>query len=106
MYGVCHKNEYKKFCTVSHPASANNYQLFNMNWYPGQDSSRQPQRLKASTFTATPPSPLDTHIGLNLDPCLPGAKQLCHPITECYFCLGLTLTCGNTQGLSQYGPAC
>ena len=45
-----------RFCTVNHGASVSNYQLSHMK-HPGQDSNRQPQKLKASTQTATPPSP-------------------------------------------------
>ena len=50
---------WSRFCTVNHRASASNYQLSNMK-YPGRDSKRQPQRFKASTLTATSPSP---HVG-------------------------------------------
>ena len=57
---------WSRFCTVNHQASANNYQLSNMK-NPGLDLNRQPRRLKASTLTATPPSPLrcgatDVHV--------------------------------------------
>ena len=47
---------WSRFCTVNHRASASNYQLSNMK-RPARDSNRQPQRLEASTLTATPPSP-------------------------------------------------
>ena len=47
---------WSRFCTVNHWASASNYQLSNMKC-PAQDSNRRPQRLEASTLTATPPSP-------------------------------------------------
>ena len=48
------------FCTVNRRASASNYQLSNMKC-TGRDSNRRPQRLKASTLTATPPSPHPPH---------------------------------------------
>ena len=44
---------WSRFCTVNHWASVSNYQLSNMK-HLGQDLNRQPQRLKASTLTATP----------------------------------------------------
>ena len=49
---------WSRFCTVNHWAFASNYQLSNMK-RPGQDSNRQPQRLKASTncYTTEPPNP-------------------------------------------------
>ena len=43
-----------RFCTVNHQASVSNYKLSNMKC-PGRDSNLLPQRLKASTLTATPP---------------------------------------------------
>ena len=51
-----------RFCTVNHGASASNYQLSNMKC-PGRDSNRPPQRLKASTLTATPTSPFPPPVG-------------------------------------------
>ena len=48
---------WSRFCTVNHRASASNYQLSNMK-RPAGYSNRRPQRLEASTLTATPPSPL------------------------------------------------
>ena len=48
---------WSRLCTVNHRASTSNYQLSNMK-HPGRDSNRQPQRLKVSTLTATPPNPL------------------------------------------------
>ena len=48
---------WSRFCTVNHRALASNCQLSNMK-YPGRDLNRRPQRLKASTLIATPPSPL------------------------------------------------
>ena len=47
---------WSRFCTVDHWASPSNHQFPNMKC-PGRDSNRHPQRLKASTLTASPPSP-------------------------------------------------
>ena len=52
---------WSRFCTVNHQAPASNYQLSNMK-RPGLYSNRWPQRLKASTLTATPPSPLIPYV--------------------------------------------
>ena len=52
---------WSRFCTLNNWASASNYQLSNIN-RPGWDLSQRPQRLKASTLTATPPSPLYKHV--------------------------------------------
>ena len=48
---------WSRFCAVNNWAMTSNYQLSNMT-RTGQDSNRQPQRLKVDTLTATPPSPL------------------------------------------------
>ena len=49
---------WSRFCTVNHRALASNYQLSNIK-HLGRDSTSRPHRLKASTLTPTPPSPLD-----------------------------------------------
>ena len=43
---------WSRFCTVNHQASVSNNQLSNIK-SPGPDSNWRPQRLKASTLTAT-----------------------------------------------------
>ena len=55
--GSLQVEETSAYCTVSHRASASNYQLSNMK-RPAQDSNRQPQMLEARTLTATPANPL------------------------------------------------
>ena len=47
---------WSRFCTVNYRESASTCQLSNMK-RPAQDSNLRPQRLEASTLTATPPSP-------------------------------------------------
>ena len=48
-----------KILHINHRALERNFELSNMKCL-GRDSNRHPQRLKASTLTATPQSPLDS----------------------------------------------
>ena len=59
--GSLQVEETSAYCTVSHRASASNYQLSNMK-RPAQDSNRRPQRLEARTLIATPPSPQEATV--------------------------------------------
>ena len=56
---------WSRFCIVKHQALRGNYRLSNMKC-PGGDSNQRPQRLKASSQTATPSSPKVLYRGKNI----------------------------------------
>ena len=72
---------WSRFCTVNHRASASNCQLSNMKC-PGRDLNQSPQRLKASTLTATSLSPL-----LNA---VEEVTNVCHPVTKFRFLIHIS----------------
>ena len=65
---------WSRFCTVNHRALASNYQLSNMK-RPARDSNQRPQRLEASTLTATPPSPPPISLRQSIISCIPKSDK-------------------------------